>query len=240
MSLFKPATKQDIIVRAALIGPPGSGKTRGALQIARALVGEEGRIALIDTENRSASYYSELFKFDTAQMSPPYLVDKYLKAIKAATDEGYNAIVVDSLTHAWAGEGGILQRKEAVDQRPGSNSFTNWGQFTPEQNALVSSVLNSKVHIICTMRSKTEYTLSQNDKGKIAPQKVGLAPIQREGFEYEFDVVMDIDIKHNAMVSKDRTNVMPKEPFKIDSTTGLLLRDWCKGNVVQKEANTGS
>jgi len=227
MSLFKKASKTQTTLRLAITGPAGSGKTYGALLIAKGLVGANGKIAVIDTENNSASYYSDKFNFDTASMNPPYTIDKYIMAINEAIEAKYDCIIIDSLSHAWAGEGGILQQKETLDQRPGSNSYTNWGKLTPQQNKLVSAVLHSPVNIICTMRAKTEYVLTQNDKGKMAPQKIGLTPVQRDGFEYEFDVVLDIGLEqHSTTVSKDRLGMFPKEHFKITEKVGEAVRKW--------------
>jgi hypothetical protein len=224
--LFKKAERSQTKLRMAITGPAGSGKTMGALLIARGLVGPKGKIAVVDTENNSASYYSEQVAFDTAAMNPPYTTDKYIMAINAAVEAGYDCVVVDSLTHAWAGEGGILQQKEMMDAR-GGNSFTNWGKLTPQQNRLVSAVLHSPINIICTMRSKTEYTLVENDKGKSVPKKMGLAPIQREGFDYEFDVVLDIDLAtHTAIASKDRTGVFSDKTFKIKPIVGEAISKW--------------
>lgn len=227
MSLFKKASRTQTKLRLAITGPSGSGKTYGALLIAKGLVGPKGKIAVIDTENNSASYYSDKFNFDTAAMNPPYTVEKYIKAITEAAETGYDCIIVDSLSHAWAGEGGVLQQKELLDQRPNSNSYTNWGKLTPQQNKLVSSVLHAPINIICTMRAKTEYILVTNEKGKQAPKKVGLTPIQRDGFEYEFDVFIDIDLESQmAIASKDRLGLFPKEAFKISDKVGLAVRKW--------------
>lgn len=226
--MFKPAARAQTKLRMAITGPAGSGKTLSALKIARGLVGPNGKIALIDTENGSASYYAGEHVFDAAQLAPPYLIANYVDAIKQGTEAGYDCLIVDSLSHAWAGEGGLLQRKEALDQNPKSNSFTNWGKFTPEQNKLVNAVLLSKTNIICTMRSKTEYALSKNDSGKQVPQKMGLAPVQREGFDYEFDIVLDIDVDtHAAKASKDRTGIFAKlDPFLVNERAGETIAKW--------------
>lgn len=223
---FKKAERSQTKLRMAITGPAGAGKTLSALKIARGLVGPNGKIAVIDTENGSASYYADEFNFDTEQLNPPYLVQKYIDALAQATT--FDCVIVDSLSHAWAGEGGILQQKELMDQRAGSNSFTNWGKMTPHHNKLVNAVLHSKTNIICTMRSKTEYVLSDNEKGKKAPQKVGLAPVQRDGFEYEFDVVLDVELEsHRALASKDRTNIFAgHDPFKITEEHGKMIAKW--------------
>lgn len=230
MSMFKKAEKSQVKLRIALTGPAGSGKTLGALLLAKGIA-QGGKIAVIDTENGTASLYADNAKwgvdFDVLELSPPYEIKFYLEALEAASKGEFAVVIVDSLSHAWAGEGGILQRKEAVDSR-GGNSFTNWAKFTPEQNKLVNAVLHSKTNIICTMRSKTDYAMVDRN-GKQVPQKMGLAPIQREGFDYEFDVVLDVDVAtHTAQASKDRTDLFTGKTFQISEQTGKELLAWQK------------
>jgi len=234
MSNFKPAARVQTKLRLALTGPPGSGKTLSALKFARGLVGPEGKIAVIDTEGGRACYYADKYKFETMQMDPPYLVKKYLDGIAEAAAAGFDCVILDSISHAWAGAGGILQRKEALDAKPNSNSYTNWAKMTPEQNAFVEAILQTKINLICTMRSKTEYVIVQNSKGKQAPQKVGLAPVQRDGIEYEFDIVMDIEQEtHMATASKDTTGVFAKmEAIIIDESAGEAMAKWQASGAV--------
>lgn len=230
MSLFVRAQKSSRKLKAVITGPAGSGKTQGALMIAKGL-GE--KIALVDTENASASLYSDKFVFDTAAMNPPYVIEKYLRCIKDAEENKYDVLIIDSLTHAWAGEGGLLSIKEQMDQRPGANSFANWGKLTPEYNKLMHTITHSSIHIICTMRSKTDYVLQENDRGKMAPVKMGLAPQFRDGAEYEFDLHLDVDINHNAIALKDRLEICPKLPKQIN----LELGEAIKAALSTKEEN---
>lgn len=234
MSLFQKAKKESLKLRLAIIGPSGSGKTLSALKIARGLVGKEGKIAVIDTENGSASLYSDKYSFDVATMNSPYLVKKYLDAMKIAEDESYDCLIIDSLTHAWAGEGGLLQKKEQMDAR-GGNSFANWGVISKEHEALKNAILHPKCHLICTMRSKQEYLISQNDKGKSEIKKVGMAPVQREGMEYEFDVCLDLDMTHHAVASKDRTGIFQGISILCSEDTGKELAGWLKGEEKKEE-----
>lgn len=220
---FKKAEKRKVWLKVALVGPSGSGKTYSSLLMAS---GIGGKIALIDTENNSAALYSDLFNFDTLSITPPYTVPKYLEAMDVAINDGYDILIVDSLSHAWAGEGGLLSKKEAMDAR-GGNSFANWAKITPEQEKLVSKILNVSIHLISTIRAKQAYVIEENEKGKSAPKKVGLAPVQREGVEYEFSTVLDLDIQHNAKASKDRTGLFrTDEIFQITKETGKKLVEW--------------
>ncbi len=229
MSKFVRAERKRVKLKIAITGPSGSGKTYSALGLASG-IGQ--KIALIDTENDSASLYSDRFVFDTLVIDPPYTIDKYIEAMKSAEQEGFDVVIVDSLTHAWAGEGGILSKKNAMDAR-GGNSFTNWGQLTPEQERLVATILNLNAHMIGTIRSKQEYVVEPNDKGKSAPRKVGMAPIQREGMEYEFTTVFDVAMDHNAQVSKDRTGLFDGQFFRIGKDTGQHLMAWLGGATAE-------
>lgn len=222
MSLFKKAERMQTKLKIALTGPSGSGKTFSSLLLATGL-GQ--KIAVIDTENRSAALYSDRFEFDLMELEPPYTVDKYLNGIRAAQQAGYDVLIVDSISHQWAGEGGILEKKSALDSH-GGNSYTNWGKLTPEQERFKSAILQSDIHLICTMRSKQEYVLQQNEKGKQAPIKVGMAPIQRDGMEYEFTTVFDIGMDHNAIASKDRTGLFDGVIAKVSKKTGENFMSW--------------
>lgn len=220
--MFKKAERKQAKLKIALTGPSGSGKTYSALTLAKA-IGK--KIAVVDTENESASLYSDRFEFDTAVMSSPYLVSKYTAAIKEAEKNGYDVLVIDSITHAWAGEGGLLSKKEALDAR-GGNSYTNWSSVSKEHEQFKSALVNANIHLICTMRSKQDYVMLENDKGKMAPKKVGMAPIQRDGMEYEFTTVFDIGMDHVAATSKDRTGLFDGLLEPISERTGKSLVDW--------------
>ena len=222
---FKRATKSMAKAKLAVTGPSGSGKTLSSLYLAKGLGGVVG---VIDSENNSASLYEDRFpswQYLTLPINPPYTVQKYLKAIEIAISEGIEVLVIDSLTHVWAAEGGLLQQKEALDSR-GGNSYTNWATITKLYEELKSKLLHSPIDIICTLRSKQEYVLEENQKGKQAPKKVGLAPIMRDGMEYEFTTVFDIGMDHQFMVSKDRTGLFDGVVATITENTGKEIRDW--------------
>lgn len=230
--MFKRAERKKAKLRLAMLGPSGSGKTYSALQIAK---GIGGSIAFIDTENGSGELYAHLCEYDICQIMPPFTPEKYVQAIKAAEKARYDVIIVDSLSHAWSGSGGLL---EQVDQRKGAgNQFSAWRDITPMHNQFVDAMVQSSAHIIATMRTKTGYEMEKNDRGKVVPVKVGLQPVQRDGLEYEFTVVFDLDLeKHIARASKDRTSIFDGLYFTPTPETGEQLRDWLESGIDPDEA----
>lgn len=209
---FTKATKAKAKGRVAFMGPSGSGKTYSSLRMAKVLAGDKGRIAVIDSERGSASKYADEFDFDVLELDS-FSPDQYVDAIHAAENAGYAVIVIDSLTHAWSGKDGALEQVDKVKDRSfDKNSFNAWRSVTPMHNAMVDAMLQSPCHIIATCRVKTEYVMEKDEKtGKTKPRKVGLAPIQRDGLEYEFDLIVDIDIEHKAVVGKTRCKAVDGE-----------------------------
>ena len=219
---IRKAERKKAKLRLGIAGPSGSGKTYGALKTA---FGLGGKIGLIDTENGSGDLYADLGEYDVITLPAPFTVPKYLEAIKTFEKADYDVIIIDSLSHAWAGEGGLLDKQGKLADR-GGNSYTAWRVVTPEHNALVEAMLQSRSHIIATMRSKQEYILETNDKGKQTPRKVGMAPVQREGMEYEFTVMLDVDMGHNTTASKDRTRLFDGQVFTLNESIGEKLLSW--------------
>jgi hypothetical protein len=230
---FVKAERKKAKLRCGISGPAGSGKTYSALKMA---FGIGGKVAMIDTENGSGDLYAHLGDYDVLTLQAPFTPEKYTEGIKAAEEAGYNVLVIDSLSHAWAGEGGILDiQGKITDASRSGNGYTAWRQVTPRQNAMVEAILQSKLHIIATMRSKTEYALTTDDKGKQAPKKIGMAPIQRDGMEYEFTVFFDLSQDHIATASKDRTGLFDGQYFKPDEKTGKQLLAWLEDGVEAPE-----
>jgi AAA domain len=219
---IRRAQRRKAKLRLALIGPTGSGKTFSALRLA---FGIGGRVGVIDTENGSADLYADLGDYDVITLEKPYTVEAYREAIAAFEDAGHEIIVIDSLSHAWQGTGGLLERQGQIEKRLG-NSFSAWREITPQHRALVEAMLTSSAHIIMTLRVKTEYVIETNEKGKQAPRKIGLAPIFRDGIEYETSVTLDIDADHRATASKDRTRLFDGFYDLITERTGQRLRSW--------------
>ena len=219
---IRKAERKKAKLRLGIAGPSGAGKTYSALKLA---FGLGGKVGLIDTEHGSGDLYAHLGEYDIINVEAPYTVQKYREAIKAFEDAGYGVIIIDSLSHAWAGDGGLLDKQGKIADRTG-NSYTAWRQVTPDHNALVEDLLNSPCHIIATLRAKQEYVQEKDDKGKTVVRKLGLAPVMRDGIEYEFTVFMDVDQGHNASASKDRTTLFDGQVFRISEETGKTLLGW--------------
>ncbi|MBO3463964.1 ATP-binding protein [Aetokthonos hydrillicola Thurmond2011] len=234
--MFKKAVKSQSKLRLALIGVSGSGKTFSALSIASGL---SQNIAVIDTEHGSASKYADKFNFDVLELSS-FHPQQYINAIQAASSAGYEVLIVDSLSHAWMGKDGALEQVDRIAKRTQSNnSFAAWRDVTPLHNQLVEAIVSSKCHLIATMRAKTEYVLEPNEKGKMAPRKVGMAPIQRDGLEYEFDVVADLDLNHNFIVSKSRCSELSGQIInKPGENVAGILKDWLYSGQLPEQNTT--
>lgn len=224
---IRKAERKKAKLRLGISAPSGAGKTYSSLLVAYGITGDWEKIGLVDTENGSGDLYAHLGDYSVIPLEAPYTPDKYIQAIKLFEDNGFDCIIIDSLTHAWAGEGGILdiQSSVAAASRSG-NSYTAWREVTPKHNALVNAILQSKCHIIATMRAKTEYVQEKNDQGKTEIKKVGLAPIQRDGMEYEFTIMLDLSLNHTASASKDRTGLFDGRYFKPGTDTGKQLLEW--------------
>lgn len=222
---IRKAERRQAKARVAFIGTSGTGKTYSSVLFARGLAGPEGRILMVDTEHHSGELYSHLTDYDYAEIEPPYETEKYIEAIRVAEENGYDVLILDSISHAWAGQGGILEQQDTIAGR-GGNRFAAWGEVTPKQLRFIDAMINADIHIVVTMRAKTAYALIPDASGKTKPEKLGLAPVQREGIDYEFTLVLDIDRSHTAQASKDRTGLFDTRIFCPSEAEGAELREW--------------
>lgn len=223
--LIRKAERKKAKLRLGISGPSGSGKTWSALEIA---TGMQGKIGMIDTEAGRGELYGSDFEYDLIRLDAPYSPERYIEAIKTFEKSGYDILIIDSLSHAWVGEGGVL----SIVDKAGSNSFTQgWRVGTPKQNALVEAIVTSKIHIITTLRTKTEYVVEKNDRGKAEPRKIGLSPIQRDGLEYEFTLFMDINQEHIAHITKDNTKMFDQQYIKPSKEMGEQLIVWLNSGI---------
>lgn len=226
MKQFIKAERSNCKIKMAIQGPSGSGKTYSSLLMAYGLTKDWSKIAVLDTENGSANLYSHLGKYSVLNLKAPYTPEEYIDAIETAVKQGFECLIIDSLSAEWNGVGGVLDIHSNI---PG-NSFTAWAKVTPRHNAFVQAILQSNIHIIGTMRSKTDYVLSEKN-GKQVPEKVGMKPVQREDSEYEFTVVFELNQKHQANVGKDRTGLFSKRhELFLTAEVGEEISQWCKIN----------
>lgn len=230
---LQKASRKQVKLRLGLSGASGFGKTYSALLLAFGMTNDWSKIAVIDTENESASLYSDLGEYNTIPLSAPYTPERYIEAIRLCEKEGMEVIIIDSITHEWDGKGGCLDIQNELGGR-----YQDWAKVTPRHQAFVESILNSKCHVITTVRRKQDYEMSKDDKGKTQVQKVGTKEVTREGFEYELTVNFELlNDKHLVKASKDRTSLFSGMPeFKITSETGKQILNWCEtGEKVKKE-----
>jgi hypothetical protein len=226
--MFERAVKRNAKLRFAICGPAGGGKTYSLLELAKNLAGG-GKVAVIDTEHGSASKYADLFEFDVVEPST-FDPRELVKTIDAAVEGGYAVIVVDSLSHYWMGKGGELDMVDAAAKRSsGGNTFAAWKNVTPYHQALVDKFLSAKIHVLVSMRTKTEWVIEEVN-GKRAPRKIGLAPVMRDGIEFEFDVCGEIDQDNTLTVTKSRC---PKLSGAVINRPGKdmadILLEWLQG-----------
>jgi len=195
--MFQKAVKSKSKLRLAVFGISGGGKTMTSLRVAK---GMGGKIAFIDTEHGSASKYADRFEFDVVELEKPFTVDKYIEAIKAAEDQGYDILIIDSLSHAWQQ---LLEEVEKLaNAKYKGNSFRAWGEGTPTQKRFIEALLSFKGHMIATMRSNTEYSVEEGGKGV---KRIGTKAEQGKNIEFEFDMLMELTEEHLCHVIKDRT-----------------------------------
>lgn len=218
---FQRATRRKVWIKLGLVGASGSGKTFSALRLATGL---GGKIAVLDTENGSADLYADRFEYDTCTIQAPFTVERYREVINLAVRGGYNVLVMDSLSHAWAGAGGLLEQKDALDRR-GGNQFANWQPITQQQEQFKAAILEAPIHIIGTMRAKADYVIDEAG-GKKTPRKVGLAAIQRDGMEYELSVVFMLSADTIAVTDKDRTNLFRGHNAQLTEEHGQSIARW--------------
>ena len=221
---FKKVQRAKSKARIAMIGPSGAGKTVSSLYLAYGLTGDWNKVAVIDTEHERARFYAnrkdlEIGEFLYAPLTPPYTPQKYVdyvnSAAEAVGEDG--CVIVDSFSQAWDNDGGVLDIKSQIAQRPGKNDYSAWDEAGKVQNQLVNSILSVPCHTIITMRTKMAYAIEENEKGKMQPVKIGLAPVQRENTEYEFDICFNLARNHIAVLSKDTTF--------LDNWTGIITPD---------------
>src|SRR5574344_502618 len=233
---FQKAKREKAKARICLSGTSGSGKTLSALYLAYGMTGDWSKVAVIDSERGRALMYADRSDLGTEEylhcdLEPPYSVDRYVEAMRMAEEivgeDG--VIVIDSASHAWFGQGGVLDAKEAIAQQRGKTEFSAWGDAGKIQNRFVDTIMDLKCHVIMTLRSKTEYSQERDEEtGKTRIKKLGLKPIQKDDMEYEMTIAFDIDKDtHFATITKDNT-FLDSEGFYgvITPELGSRIAEW--------------
>lgn len=225
---LRQSERKQAKIKMALQGSSGSGKSFSSLLLAKGLANEDlSKVAVIDTENGSADLYAHVGDYNVLVLQPPYTPEKYIEAIEVCEKVGMEVIILDSISQVW------LELLDFHSKLTG-NSFANWNKVSPRQTAFINKILQADAHIIATMRTKQDYVLQLKD-GKYVPEKVGLKAIQRDDVSYEFTIVFDLDIKHFAVASKDRTNLFSGKPeFIINSSTGRRIKEWCSSPIKEE------
>lgn len=225
---LQQAKRHQVKLRLGLSGASGFGKSYSALLLAFGITNDWSKIAVIDTENGSASLYSHLGNYNVLSLNEPYSPERYIEAIKTCEKASIEVVIIDSITHEWNGKGGCLQIHEKLGGR-----FQDWAKITPRHQAFIDAILTSKSHIITTTRRKVDYSLDSTQNGRTKVVKHGTKEITREGFEYELTVNFElINDQHLVKTSKDRTGLFTNKPeFVINAATGKRLIAWCNQGV---------
>jgi len=224
---LRKATRQKAKIRLGLSAVSGGGKTYSALLIAYGLCGDWSKVALIDTENGSGDLYADLGPYNVLPLAPDFTPEKYIQAIKACEAAGMDVIIIDSITHEWDGKGGCLEIVEKAGGR-----YQDWAKVTPRHQAFIDAIIGSSCHVITTVRRKQDYEMTKTQDGKVKVEKAGMKEVTREGFEYELTVNLEMDTRHNATASKDRTGLFIDRPAFVPTVdAGKLIRQWCEQGV---------
>jgi hypothetical protein len=230
--MLRQATRTKAKIRLGLSAVSGGGKTYSAILIAKGLSnGDLSKVAIIDTENGSADLYAHMGNYNVLTLNAPFSPERYIDAIKTCEDAGMNVIIIDSITHEWDGKGGCLQIQEQL-----GGKYQDWAKVTPRHQAFIDAILESKCHMITTVRRKQDYEMTKDAGGKMKVEKAGLKEVTREGFEYELTANIELDIRHNATALKDRTGLFMDQPQFIPSEeTGKKLLEWCENGTTTTE-----
>ena len=229
---LQQAKRHQVKLRIGLSGPSGFGKTYSALLLAYGMTNDWKKIALIDTENNSASLYSHLGDFNVLSLEEPFSPERYIKAIKLCEEADMEIIIIDSISHEWQSKGGCLDIHEQLGGR-----FQDWAKVTPRHNAFIDAIILSKCHVITTSRRKVDYSIDKGSDGKTKVSKLGMKEITREGFEYELTVNFEfLNDNHLVSASKDRTGLFAGKPeFIVNSSTGKKLMEWSNDGISIEE-----
>jgi AAA domain len=227
---FRKASRKQVKMKLAIAGPSGAGKTASSLLIAYGLAGDWSKVGVIDTENGSSELYfnqrfgdTKIGEYVIYDMKPPYKPELFIEVLLAMAETGVEVIVIDSLSHEWIGRGGILDEYNKM-----GGKFSDWAVLTPRHDRLIDTIRHLPVHVIATMRSKQEYAQAETN-GKKKVEKLGMASQQRDGMDFEFTTVLQMNMQNFAETDKDRTHMFPVDQiFQPTAETGKKILEWCK------------
>lgn len=227
MAKFQKAKKEQIWIKMLLSGASGSGKSFSALRVAKGIADKCGsRIAYIGTEGSRNKYYAADFDYDLLELEEPFSIDKYLEAIDEAIAADYKVLIIDSLTHEW------LWLNDLHDKMPG-NSFQNWGKLKPKHREFMDKILTCPIHVIATSRSKDEWVLETDAKGRQIPRKVGLGAQQDKNITYEYTVSLVIEQDtHIAHADKDNSKIFDGRFDVLTEKDGEALYNWANDSDI--------
>lgn len=221
---LRKASRKKTKIRLGLSAVSGGGKTYSAILIAKGLCGDLSKVAIIDTENGSADLYAHLGDYSVLPLRQPFTPERYIEAIQQCEKAGMEVIIIDSISHEWEGKGGCLEIYEQL-----GGKYQHWAKVTPRHNAFIQAILQSSCHVITTVRRKQDYEMTKNSDGKVTVEKAGLKEVTRGEFEYELTVNLNLDVRHLASASKDRTGLFMDQPeFKPSEETGEKIAQWCE------------
>lgn len=247
----KKAKREKLKVPIMITGASGSGKTVSALLMAKGIIEKMfpdlsdqeqwEKIGVIDTEHKRSLLYAGstvagvfIGEFLHLDFEPPFTVDNYIKAFNMMKDSGVEVVIIDSISHAWSGEGGILEQVEMLSKGKPNMKMVAWARVAPLEKQFMKLVTGNSVYVIATARSKQAYDMSKDDKGKTVVEKVGLKPDQKDVLEYEFAIALRLDQDHNAEATKDNSNMF-NLPFSVTPEVGHKIYDWSDQGIDLKK-----
>ena len=247
---FRPAIREQVGLLIGLIGPSGSGKTYSAMRLAAGIVGIGNRFAVIDTEAGRSRHYADQFEFDVCDLAPPFRPDAYAEAIRAADKAGYKAIVVDSVSHEWAGEGGVLEwQDEELDRMAGDDyrkreacKMAAWIKPKTSHKAMIQKLLQTHAQLILCFRAeeKVKMEKDQNNRTVIVPQ--GFQPICSKEMPYEltcsFLMLPDKPGVGQALKLQEQHKAMFPTGALIDENSGKRIAEWAAGGAKRTTATS--
>lgn len=230
---FQPAKRHGVGLFVGVAGGTGSGKTFSALRIARGIAGPNGKIAAIDTEARRMSHYADRFKFDVADLAPPFRPHRFAEAAEAAEKAGYAVLVIDSMTHEWAGEGGVLSWHDELKGDDERQNMRAWIKPKTEHKAMIGSFLQRRIPIVLCFRAEEKVKVAANGR----PEPQGWMPIGDPRFMFELTTMLTLSNEAPGLVSyklprkiQEQHLAMFPDGKPITEQAGEQLAAWARGD----------